>query len=67
MTGEPVWYDAAVVGTQRASDIAVLRVRLADETRAGTRRAAGARQDGDERRPPVGQTCYAVGAGDAGK
>ena len=23
VTGEPVWYDAAVVGTQRASDIAV--------------------------------------------
>ena len=36
VTGEPVWYDAAVVGTQRASDIAVLRVRLAGYHAPGT-------------------------------
>ena len=68
VTGEPVWYDAAVVGTQRASDIAVLRVRLADATRAGDSAAALAPvkmgTSGDLR---VGQTCYAVGAGDAGQ
>ena len=68
VTGEPVWYDAAVVGTQRASDIAVLRVRLADETRAGDASAQLAPvkmgTSGDLR---VGQTCYAVGAGDAGQ
>ena len=29
-SGEPVWYEAAVVGTQRSSDLAVLRVQLAD-------------------------------------
>ena len=66
-TGEPVWYDAVVVGTQRASDVAVLRVRLADKTRAGDASVALAPvkmgTSGDLR---VGQTCYAVGAGDAG-
>ncbi len=67
VTGEPAWYDAVVVGTQRASDVAVLRVRLADNTRAGDASAALAPvkmgTSGDLR---VGQTCYAVGAGDAG-
>jgi hypothetical protein len=29
-SGEPVWYEASVVGTQRSSDLAVLRVQLAD-------------------------------------
>jgi S1-C subfamily serine protease len=66
-TGEPAWYDAVVVGTQRASDVAVLRVRLADKTRAGDSSVALAPvkvgTSGDLR---VGQTCYAVGAGDAG-
>lgn len=67
MTGEPVWYDAAVVGTQRASDIAVLRVRLADATRAGDSAAALAPvKMGTSGDLAVGQTCYAVGAGDAG-
>ena len=67
VTGEPVWYDAAVVGTQRASDIAVLRVRLADTTRAGDSAAALAPvKMGTSGDLAVGQTCYAVGAGDAG-
>ena len=66
-TGDPVWYDAVVVGTQRASDVAVLRVRLADKTRAGDASAALAPvKMGTSRDLRVGQTCYAVGAGDAG-
>ena len=64
-TGDAVWYEAQVVGTQRASDVAVLRltspeVRGADAPPPRlTAMAVGSSDD-----LLVGQSCYAVGAGD---
>ena len=64
------WYDAVVVGTQRASDIAVLRLM-----RPSFKGEGGGVNSGKFSRPvaapigaseklKVGQTCYVLGAGD---
>lgn len=64
-TGDAVWYEAQVVGTQRASDVAVLRLTSPEVRGAAapsprlTAMAVGSSDD-----LLVGQSCYAVGAGD---
>lgn len=64
-TGDTVWYEAQVVGTQRASDVAVLRLTSPEARGAAapsprlTAMAVGSSDD-----LLVGQSCYAVGAGD---
>ena len=97
-SGEPVWYEASVVGTQRSSDLAVLRVQLADgEGKDGglvpvkvslffcyfgyfgyfwlflvifvwaiRLTSCFVYKVGTSKDLKVGQTCYALGAGDAG-
>jgi S1-C subfamily serine protease len=70
------WYDAVVVGTQRASDIAVLRLMRASDAADGTGTAkrtsasSGSRVSamplGASESLRVGQSCYVVGAGGDG-
>ena len=75
--GDATWYDAVVVGTQRASDIAVLRLMRppAEKENDGTRRASSSAPErrfsplaalplGASGTLRVGQSAYVVGAGD---
>lgn len=87
-TGDPVWYAAEVVGTQRSSDVAVLRLSpVASPSAAGSTAGSGS-EPGSGSGPgstastaamklplvampigtsdalQVGQSCYALGAGD---
>jgi S1-C subfamily serine protease len=63
-TGDAVWYDAVVVGTQRASDIAVLRLSPVTGAAPGALSKLRAMPIGTSDTLRVGQSCYAVGAGD---
>ena len=75
--GDATWYDAVVVGTQRASDIAVLRLMRppAEKENDGLRRASSSAPEsrfsplaalplGASGTLRVGQSAYVVGAGD---
>jgi S1-C subfamily serine protease len=62
-TGDAVWYEAQVVGTQRASDVAVLRL-TSPEVRGAVAPRLTAMAVGSSDDLLVGQSCYAVGAGD---
>lgn len=62
-TDDAVWYEAQVVGTQRASDIAVLRL-TSPEVRGAAAPRMTAMNVGSSDGLLVGQSCYAVGAGD---
>ena len=74
---DATWYDAVVVGTQRASDIAVLRLMRppAEKENDGSRRASSSAPEsrfsplaalplGASGTLRVGQSAYVVGAGD---